>query len=72
MPRILIEDSGGLKHTKKIKSISNTTVFLLVSCRVVPMPATMKGWEIELFWKIYALGNLKCNKSNNLKSRQNP
>ena len=32
-------------------------------------PATMKGWEKDVFWKIRTLGNLKCSKSNNLKSR---
>ena len=66
MPQILIEDSGNLKHPKNVKSISNTTVSHLVSCRVIPRPATMKGWEKEVLWKINALGNLKCNKSNNL------
>ena len=34
-----------------------------------PRPATVKGWEKKVFWKIRALGNLKYNKSNNLKSR---
>ena len=43
MPQILIEDSGNLKHAKNVKSITNTTVCYLVSCRVVPRPATMKG-----------------------------
>ena len=65
MPQILIEDSGNLRHPKNVKSISNTTV----SCPVIPRPATRKGWEKDVFWKIHALGNLKCNKSNNLKSR---
>ena len=69
MPQILIEDSGNLKHPKNEKSISNTTVSYLVSCRVIPRLAIMKGWEKEVFWKIHALGNLKCNKSNNLKPR---
>ena len=72
MPQILIEDSGNLKHPKNVKSISNTTVFHLTSCRVIPRPATMKGWEKEVFWKIHALGNLKCNKSNTLKSKYIP
>ena len=72
MLQILIEDSGNLKHPKNVKSISNTTVYHLVSCRVIPRPATMKGWEKEVFWKIHALGNLKCNKKNNLESKQNP
>ena len=67
MPKIFIEDSGNLKHPKNVKSISNTTVSHLVSCRLIP--ATMMGWEKEVFWKIHALGNLKCNKSNNLKSK---
>ena len=69
MLQIFIEDSGNLKHPKNVKSINNTTVSHLVSCRVIPRPATMKGWEKEVFWKIHALGNLKCNKSNTLKSK---
>ena len=68
MPQILIEDSGNLKHPKNVKSISNATV-PLVSCCVIPRPAAMKGWEKEVFWKIHALGNLKCNKSDNLESK---
>ena len=40
--------------------------FYLVSCHVISRPATMKGWEKGLFWKICALGNLKCNKSDNI------
>ena len=71
MLQILIEDSGNLKHPKNVKSISNATV-PLVSCCVIPRPAAMKGWEKEVFWKIHALGNLKCNKKNNLESKQNP
>ena len=66
MPQILIEDSDSLKHPKNVESISNTTVFHLVSCC---RPATMEGWEKEMFWKIHALGNLKYNKSNNLESK---
>ena len=69
MPQILIEDSGNLKHPKSVKSISNTTVSHPVSFRVTLRPATMKGWEKEVFWKIHALGNLKCNKSDNLESK---
>ena len=72
MPQILIKVSGNLKHPKNVKSISNTSVSHLVSCRVIPRPATMKMWENEVFWKIQALRNLKCNKSNNLESKQNP
>ena len=34
---------------KNVKSISNTTVSLLVSCGVIPMPAIMKGRGKELF-----------------------
>ena len=34
---------------KNVKSISNTTVSLLVSCGVIPMPAIMKGREKQLF-----------------------
>ena len=40
-----------------------------VSCRVIPRPATMKRREKEVFWIISALGNLKGNKRNKLKSR---
>ena len=69
MPQILIEDYGNIKHPKNVKSISNTTVCRLVGCRVMPRPATMKWWEKEVFWKIHALGNLKCNKSNKLESK---
>ena len=69
MLQIFIEDSGNLKHPKNVKSINNTTGSHLISCRVIPRPATMKGWEKEVFWKIRALGNLKCNESNNLKSK---
>ena len=69
MPQIFIEGSGNLKHPENVKSISNTTVVHLVSCCVIPKPATMKGWEKEVFWKIHVLGNLKCNKSINVKSR---
>ena len=68
MYKTFIEDSGNLKHPKNVKSINNTTGLHLVSC-VIPRLATMKGWEKEVFWKIRALGNLKYNKSNNLKSR---
>ena len=49
MPQILIEDSGNLEHPKNVKSISNTTVSHLVSCRVIPRPATMKRWEKDVF-----------------------
>ena len=65
MPQILVEDSGNLKHPKNGKIISNTAVSHLVRCRVIPRPATMKGWENEVFRKVQALENLKCNKSNN-------
>ena len=56
MPQILIE----------VESIKNTTVSHIVSCHVIPRPATTKGWEKEVFWKIHAHENLKSNKSNNL------
>ena len=69
MPQLLIEDSSNLKHPKNVKSISNTAVSHLVSCRVIPRPATMKEWEKEVFWKIHAHENLKSNKSNNLESK---
>ena len=45
MLQIFIEDSGNLKHPKNVKSINNTTVSHLVSCRVIPRPATMKKGE---------------------------
>ena len=69
MPKIFIEDSSNLKHPKNAKNLNNTTSSHLVSCRVIPRPATMNGWEKDVFWKVRALGNLKYNKSNNLKSR---
>ena len=69
MHKVFMEDSGHLRHPKKVKSINNTTGSHLVSCRVIPRPASMKGWEKDMFLKICALGNLKCNKSKNLKSR---
>ena len=40
--QILIEGSCSLKHSKKVRSISRTKVSHLVSCRVIPRPATMK------------------------------
>ena len=40
--QILIEGSGNLKHSINVRSISNTKVSHLVSCRVIPRPATMK------------------------------
>ena len=49
MPKIFIEDSGNFKHPKNMKNINNTTVSHLVSCRVIPKPATMKGREKKLF-----------------------
>ena len=66
MPQTFIEDYGDLKN---VKSINNTTASHLVSYPVIFRPATEKGLEKEMFWKIRALGNLKCYKSNNLKSR---
>ena len=69
MLKAFIKDSSYLKHLKNVKSVSNTTSSYLVSCRVIPRPATMKGWEKGVFWKIRALGNLKCSKSAKLKSR---
>ena len=69
MLQILIEDSGNIKHPKNVKSISNTTVSHLLGSRLIPRPATMKGWGKEVFWKIHALENLKCNESNNLESK---
>ena len=69
MPKIFIEDSSNLKHPKNVKSINNTMSSYLVSCRVISSLAIMKRWEKDVFWKIQALGNLKCTKSKNLKSR---
>ena len=40
MPQIFIED---FKHSKSVKSINNTTSSHLVSCRVIPRAATVKG-----------------------------
>ena len=49
--QILIENSGNLKHTENVKSVINTSVSHLVSCRVIPRPANMKGWGKEVvFW----------------------
>ena len=64
MPKIFFEDSGNLKHPKNVKSINNTTVYHLVSCRVIHEPATIKGREKEVLRKISVLGNLKCNRNN--------
>ena len=69
MLQISTEDFGNLEHPKDVKSINNTTVSNLVSFRVIARPATMKEWEKEVFRKMHALENLKCNKSNNLISR---
>ena len=66
MPQTFIEDSGNLKN---VKSINNTSASHLVSCCVIPRPATEKGLKKDVFWKIRALENLKCNKSNYLKSK---
>ena len=52
--------------------LSNTMASHLASCRVIPRPFTMKGWEKEVFWKIPVLGNLKCNKIDNVKPKWNP
>ena len=41
--KIFIVDSSNLKHLKNVKSINNTTSSYLLSCRVIPRPATMKG-----------------------------
>ena len=68
MPQIFMVDYGNLEHPKNLKSINNTMISDLNSCRVIPRPA-MKRWKKEVFWKIHSLGNLKCNKSNNLKSK---
>ena len=69
MPKIFIEDFSNPKQHKNVRSINNTTSSHLVSCRVIPRPSTMKEWEKDVFWKNRALGNLKCNKSYNLKFR---
>ena len=69
MPKIVIKYSSNLKYPKNVKSIKNTTSSYLVSCCVISKPATMEGWEKDVFWKICAPRNLKRNKSNNLKSR---
>ena len=54
MPKIFIEDSSNLKHPKNVKSINNTTSSYLVSCRVIPRPATMRG-EKKLCSEKYVL-----------------
>ena len=43
MLQISFKDSGNLKHPKNMKSINNTTVYQLFSCRVIPRLDTMKG-----------------------------
>ena len=40
-PKMFIEDCSNLKRPKNLKSISNTTIFFLFSCRVMFRPATM-------------------------------
>ena len=45
MLKNFIEDSSKLKQPKNVKSINNTTSPNLVSCRAIPKPATMKGWQ---------------------------
>ena len=45
MPQFLIKDFVKLKQPKNVKSINNATGSHLVSCRVIPSPATMKGWK---------------------------
>ena len=42
MLQIFIEDSGNLKNHKNVKSINNTTVSHLVSCREILRPAMQK------------------------------
>ena len=64
IPKFLSKILATLRHPKNVKSSNNTTVSHLVSCRVIPRPATMKEWEKEVLWKIRALGNLKCNQNN--------
>ena len=65
-PQIFIGDSGNLKHPKNVKNINKTAGSHLFCCCVIPRPATVKEWEKEMFWKVGALWNLKCNKSNDL------
>ena len=43
MPKIFIEDSGNLKNPKNVKTISNITSSRLVSCCIIPGPATING-----------------------------
>ena len=69
MPKIFIKNSGNLKP-KNVKSINNTTDSHLVNYCVIPGSDTMQEWEKEVFWQISALGNLQCNKNNNLKFRE--
>ena len=43
MAQFFIKDFVKLKQPKNVKSINNATDSHLVSCRVIPRPATMKG-----------------------------
>ena len=47
--------SSNLKHLKNVKAINNTTGSHLVSCRVIPKPATMQRWEKRSFEKYVLL-----------------
>ena len=70
VPKIFLKDFSNLKHLKNLKSINNSTSSNLFSYFLINRPVTMKELEKHVFSKILALGNLKFNKSNNLKSRQ--
>ena len=51
MLQIFIKDSGNLKNPKNVKSINNTTVSHLVSCRVIHRPAMQKkirSWKSKM------------------------
>ena len=63
MTKIFSKDPGNL-ITPPYTITNNITVSHLVSCREIPRPSTMKEWDKEVFWKIHALGNLKCNQNN--------
>ena len=64
-------DSGNLKQLKYVKTSNNAMGFLLVSCRVIPRPATIKC-KITVLQKQplrSVLKNRRNLKSNNLKFR---
>ena len=55
MPKVFIEDSSNPKNVKSINSNNGLTNSYLVSCRVIPRPATMKWWEKDVSEKYVLL-----------------